>query len=140
MLRDSLVVGSAMKRDKKHSRQPRIVIASGDNGTWWLDRIQCMKHRIGLRWGLYRQPIDLLKKVPSMGTKVTSKLMMMLLCNWFLKGSRRWKFKYEGIDLQWIDVESTISTMTMLFDERNKIYMLDEDEYTTLNEFVAKSK
>jgi hypothetical protein len=50
----------------------------------------------------------------------------MVLLHWFRKVPGNLKFKYDGSDTQWIDLEAIISTMSMTFSARTNMYTLDQ--------------
>jgi hypothetical protein len=63
----SRAVGSAAKAAKSRSRMGRLCGSSSNHvvagpGTWWLGRVQKMRRKVGSRWGISRQPVDLLNK------------------------------------------------------------------------------
>jgi hypothetical protein len=63
----SRTVGSAAKASKSRSRMGRLggpssVPVAASSGTWWLGRVQKMKRKVGSRWGISRQPVDLLNR------------------------------------------------------------------------------
>ena len=70
-----------------------------------------MKRRLGTKWGVSRNPIDLMNR--STYKKGGSVPSMQVMLNWFSKGQRQNKFKYNAIDTQWIAVNSIISTATL---------------------------
>ncbi len=32
---------------------PTLVVASADEGTWWIGKIQKMKRKVGIKWGIF---------------------------------------------------------------------------------------
>jgi hypothetical protein len=68
------------------------------------------------------------KGVPAPTTQV--------LLNWFSKGPRQKKFKYNATNTQWIDVEAIISIGTMKLNATMGVYTITEDDRVTLDEFL----
>jgi hypothetical protein len=61
------VVESVAKAAKSRSRMGRLggpssVLVATSSSTWWLGRVQKMRCKVGSRWGISQQPIDLLNK------------------------------------------------------------------------------
>jgi hypothetical protein len=63
-----------------------------------------------------------------------------VLLHWFRKVPRNLKFKYDGSDIQWIDLEAIISTMSMTFSARTNIYTLDQTDAQSFDEFVSSER
>lgn len=74
------------------------------------------------------------------GKKVSSTPSIMVLLNWFTKSPGHLKYKYEGSDTQWIDIDSVISTVSMSFNMRTNVYTLDDTDAKSLDEFVCTDK
>jgi hypothetical protein len=53
---------------------------------------------VGTKWGICRNPVDLLKKPAGSSKKVPSNPTMMVLLNWFQKVPGHLKYKYNGSD------------------------------------------
>jgi hypothetical protein len=51
--------------------KPTLFCNVTNNGTWWLGKIQKIIKRVATRWGLSRQPIDLMNK-PNVLTRKAS--------------------------------------------------------------------
>jgi hypothetical protein len=60
----------------------------------------------------------------------------MVLLNWFNKSHGNIKFKYDLIDINWVDVDSIISNVIMNYEKEKNIYWLDCIDVPSLNEFV----
>jgi hypothetical protein len=73
-----------------------------------------MKHKVGSRRGISRQPVDLLNRDGGTSNSHGSTQIQVLL-NWFSKACVNLKFKYNVSNLQWIDVDSIISTVTLSY-------------------------
>jgi hypothetical protein len=98
----SRVVGLAAKAAKNRSRMGRLggpssVPVAASSGTWWLDRVQKMRRKVGSRWGISRQPIDLLNRGGGTSNSHGSTQIQVLL-NWFSKVRVKLKFKYDVSD------------------------------------------
>jgi hypothetical protein len=136
----SRAMGSAAKATKNHSHMGRLggphsVPVAASSGTWWLGRVQKMRHKVGSRWGISQQPIDLLNRGGGTSNSHGSTQIQVLL-NWFPKARVHLKFKYNGSDSQWIDVDSIISTITLSYCCVSAIYTLDQNNANSLNLFV----
>jgi hypothetical protein len=94
-----------------------------------------MRHKLGSRWGISRQPVDLLNRGGRTSTSHGSTQIQVLL-NWFSKARVNLKFKYDVSDSQWIDVDSIISTVTLSYCSVSAIYTLDQNDANSLNSFV----
>ncbi len=58
---------------------------------------------------------------PNVITKKTiGGLVIMVLLNWFSKSHGNFKFKYDVIDTNWVDVDFIISTITMNYEKEKK--------------------
>ncbi len=62
---------------------------------------------------------------------------MMVLLSWFNKSCDNFKFKYDVIDIKWVDIDSIIFTITMNYEKEKYIYQLDCHDATSLDEFVT---
>jgi len=60
----------------------------------------------------------------------------MVLLNWFNKSHGNIKFKYDLIDINWVDVDSIISNVIMNYEKEKNIHWLDCIDVPSLNEFV----
>jgi hypothetical protein len=133
-------VGSAAKAAKSRSRMGRLggpnsILVAASSDIWWLGRVQKMRGKVGSRWGISRQPIDLLNRGGGTSNSDGSTQIQVLL-NWFSKARVNLKFKYDVNDLQWIDVDSIISTVTLSYCFVSAIYTLDQNDAYSLNLFV----
>jgi hypothetical protein len=136
----SHTMGSAAKAAKSRSRMGRLggpssVPVAASSGTWWLGRVQKMRRKVGSRWGISRQPVDLLNRGGGTSNSHGSTQIQVLL-NWFSKARMNLKFKYDVSDSQWIDVDSIISTVTLSYCSVSTIYTLDQNDANSLNLFV----
>jgi hypothetical protein len=72
---------------------PSSVPVAASSGTWWLGRVQKMRRKVGSRWGISRQPVDLLNR--GGGTSNThGSTQIQVLLNWFSKARVNLKFNY----------------------------------------------
>ena len=92
-------------------QDPNNVDVGLESGTWWIRRVQKMRHRVGTKWGVSQNYIDLMNS--SVGKKGGSSPVAQALLNWFSKGPESNKFKHNASNMQWIDVDSIISTVTL---------------------------
>lgn len=107
---------------------PASIVNGADEGMWWIGRIQKMRKKVVNRWGISRQPTDLLNK-PTTTT--------MVLLNYFSKFRGHLKFKYDVTDSKWIDIDSIISSVTLTFDRTQNVYTLNDVDAQALNDFVS---
>jgi hypothetical protein len=136
----SRALESAAKAAKSRSRMGRLggpnsILVAASSDIWWLGRVQKMRGKVGSRWGISRQPIDLLNRGGGTSNSDGSTQIQVLL-NWFSKARVNLKFKYDVNDLQWIDVDSIISTVTLSYCFVSAIYTLDQNDAYSLNLFV----
>lgn len=139
----SSAVKAAQRRGVRSSGRrgrPTPVSLGVDVGTWWLGRVQKIKRQCGKQWGNCRNPIDMMNRTCVKGKKVSSTPSIMVLLNWFTKSPGHLKYKYEGSDTQWIDIDSVISTVSMSFNMRTNVYTLDDTDAKSLDEFVRTDK
>jgi len=74
------------KHLSEHSRvgKPIWICNDTSNGTWWLGRVQRIRRIIKNRWGLSRQPIDLMK-FNVIVEKTIGGFDIMVLLHWYSK-------------------------------------------------------
>ncbi len=103
------------------ARKPTLVCNATNNGTWWLRKIPKFIKRVATRWGLSRQPIDLMDK-PNVLTRKASggAFVIMVLLNWLKKSKCNSKFKYDIIDNNWVDINLLIFIITMNFEKKKE--------------------
>jgi hypothetical protein len=136
----SRAVRSAAKAAKSRSRMGRLggsssVPVAASSGIWWLGRVQKMRRKVGSRWGISRQLVDLLTRGGGTSNSHGNTQIQVLL-NWFPKARVNLKFKYDVSDSQWIDVDSIISTVILSYCSVSAIYTLDQNDANSLNLFV----
>jgi hypothetical protein len=61
----------------------------------------------------------------------------MVFLNWFSKSRGNLKFKYDVIDINWVDVNFIISIVIMNYEKEKDIYWLDCINANSLDEFVT---
>jgi hypothetical protein len=66
-------------------------------------------------------------------------LDIMVLLNWFSKSHGNLKFMYDVFDINWVDVDSIISTITMNYKKERYIYWLNCIDANSLDEFVTNN-
>ncbi|KAL3681242.1 hypothetical protein R1sor_024198 [Riccia sorocarpa] len=102
----------------------------------WFGRVQKIRRKYNGKWGKTRSEIDLLDRpVPQPGEGS----ICQVLFNWYtsIVGSRP-KFRYEGTDLQWIDIESVISVVTMKVEnDIRPTWSLDVSDREKVDQFVS---
>ena len=92
-------VRAAQKRNRYSAKVGRPTAVSGgvDIGTWWLGRVQKIRRKLGTKWGLCRNPVDLFSQ-NTVGKKVSSSQNIQIMLNWFKSAPGRNKFKYDVTD------------------------------------------
>ena len=99
-----------------------------------------MRRKVGTRWGICRQPIDLqnrdVNKVKKAGTNRSG---FMVYLNYFRQVPGFYKFTYDHSDSIWVNVDTIICTVTMSFNAETEVFELDHVDADSLNEFVDKS-
>ena len=135
------IVGSKRGRGSKSKvGKPTPISNATEEGSWWLGRVQRIRRRVGTKWGLSRQPVDLMNK-PSVAARTASGgPVIMVLLNWFSKSTGNLKFKYDTSDTNWIDVGSIISTCTLAYEQSTNLYWLDHRDAESLDEFVGNKR
>jgi hypothetical protein len=129
------VAGRRGKR-KGAKAGPSNIYDGVDEGCWWLGRVQKMRKKVGNRWGICRQPFDLMNR--EVGRKSPTGPTKQVLLNWFSKTQGNSKFKYDHSDCKWVDVDAIISTVTLTYSPSQKVYTLNLEDAASLNEFVTK--
>jgi len=108
-----------LKHLSEHSRvgKPIRICNDTSNGTWWLGRVQRIRRIIKNRWGLSRQPIGLMK-FNVIVEKTIGGFVIMVLLNWYSKSHGNFKFNYDVIDTNWVDVNFIISIVMMNYEKK----------------------
>lgn len=136
----SSTVKAAAKRKRGRPCQsptPSCVLNEVNEGCWWLRWVHKIRRKVGTKWGLSWQPIDLQNFQVNLGKKNPSTLNLMVFMQWFRKHPDQMKFKYDHADCKWINVDTIIWTITVSYNSMSKIYTLDHVDATTLNEFFS---
>jgi hypothetical protein len=75
-------------------------------------------------------------------TTIANAVVVQVMLNWYSGGSSAGrgglKFKYNESDLQWVDLDTVISTVTLSYNSNRNLYSLDLDHAKSLNEFIDK--
>ncbi len=66
-----------------------------------------------IKWGLSKQPIDLMNNLNATTRKACGDLIIMVLLKWFSKSQGNFKFKYDTTNINWMDIDLIISIITM---------------------------
>jgi hypothetical protein len=64
-------LGLGHLNEHSKARKPTCIC----NGTWWLRRLQRIRIRVGNKWGLSKQPIDLMNKLNAIAKKQLGALL-----------------------------------------------------------------
>ena len=94
------------KRTRGRVATTASVAMTHDVGSYWIRRVQKMQWKVGSRWGILRQPANLLSKLSSNGQKIGSSCRIMIFLHWFFRASGSLKCKYDASNSKWIDVNS----------------------------------
>ncbi|KAL3683575.1 hypothetical protein R1sor_001597 [Riccia sorocarpa] len=102
----------------------------------WIGRVQKIRRKYNGRWGKTRSEIDLLDRPVVQAGDGPS---CQVLFNWYKPiNNSTVKFLYECTDLQWIDLETVITVVTMKI-ERNvrTVWHLDPNDRARIDEFMS---
>ncbi|KAL3681020.1 hypothetical protein R1sor_023976 [Riccia sorocarpa] len=105
----------------------------------WYGRVQKIRRKYNGKWGKTRSEIDLLDH-PNPGHGEGS--ICQVLFNWYtsMVGSKL-KYRYEGTDLQWIDLESVVTTVNMRVEHGlTTVWQLDASDKDKVDQFMASIK
>ena len=105
-----------------------------------MGRIQWIQHRVGTKWGILRQPLDLMNRPNTVAQKANREAMYMILYNWFSRSYGDRKLKYNCTNTNWVDVDSITSTISLVYKKVVDLYWLDADDASNLDEFVATKR
>jgi hypothetical protein len=70
-------------------------------------------HVSRIKWGLSKQPIDLMNNLNVTTRKASGDLIIMVLLKWFSKSQGNFKFNYDTTNINWMDINLIISIITM---------------------------
>jgi hypothetical protein len=132
---------STMRATRTRTKGRPATINSGlSNGMFYIGRVQKMRIKVGNKWGICRQPIDLMKRAVQNGNRGSILPSAMVYLHWFQKHPGHNKYRYVESDCIWIDVDAIISTVSLSYSAASKIYTLDEVDANSLAEFVSNQR
>lgn len=132
---------SALTAARKRKRgRPAVVNSGANKGIFYIGRVQKMRMKVGNKWGICRQPIDLMKRAVQNGNRGSVTPTAMVYFHWFKKVGGRNKYKYDESDCLWVDIDAVISTVSLSYANNTKIYTLDEVDANSLKEFIDNHK
>ncbi|KAL2644063.1 hypothetical protein R1flu_011650 [Riccia fluitans] len=108
----------------------------GQTNQVWFGRVQKIRMKYNGKWGKSRSEIDLLDRPVAQGSEGCC---CQVLFNWYspIPGSRV-KFTYDNTDLQWIDLESVITIVSLKMERSVRVlWILDSNDRGRVDEFVA---
>ncbi|KAL2609054.1 hypothetical protein R1flu_027627 [Riccia fluitans] len=108
----------------------------GQTNQVWFGRVQKIRMKYNGKWGKSRSEIDLLDRPVAQGNEGCC---CQVLFNWYspIAGSRV-KFTFDNIDLQWIDLESVITIVSLKMERSVRVlWILDSNDIGRIDEFVA---
>jgi len=79
--------------------------------------VQEIRKIVGNRWGFSRKAIDLMNKPNVEANNIIGGLIIMVLLNWFSKSHENLKFKNDVININRVDIDSIISTITTIYEK-----------------------
>ena len=132
---------AAQRRSRQNSQRTRvpIVVSSGAKSvSSWIGRVQKIRRSYGTKWGISRNPIDLLNRATTTRKKVSGSPIVQVMFNWFSKGPGHNKYNYDVTGTQWIDVDCIISSVALTFDSRHNVYCLADQDKQVLDDFISK--
>ncbi|KAL2631802.1 hypothetical protein R1flu_016488 [Riccia fluitans] len=108
----------------------------GEMNKVWFGRVQKIRMKYNGKWGKSRNEINLLDRPMAQGNEGCC---CHMLFNWYSPIARsRVKFTYNNIDLQWIDLESVITIVSLKMERTVHImWILDSNDIGRVDEFVA---
>jgi hypothetical protein len=145
--RSSTMVSSTMKAaTRRHSRSrdgqcgvPSSCLQGVDKGSWWVGRVQGLRRKVGAGWRGVSQPVDLLTRSGNIGKKSNSNSIIEVQMNWFNKAPGRHKFKYDHSNRKWVDIDIVITTVTLSYQKKEKLYIVNAEDAYALDNFVSKN-
>ncbi|KAL3687171.1 hypothetical protein R1sor_013480 [Riccia sorocarpa] len=102
----------------------------------WIGRVQKIRRKYNGKWGKTRSEIDLLDRPVVQAGEDCS---CQVLFNWYKPlNNSTIKYLYECTDLQWIDLESVITVVTMKVEQNvRSVWHLDPNDRVRIDEFMA---
>lgn len=141
-----MVSSSVKTAAKTHSRSrdgqcgvPSNCLQGVDKGSWWVGRVQRLRGKVGAGWRGVSQPVDLLTRSGNIGKKSNSNPIIEVQMNWFNKAPGRHKFKYNHSDPKWVDIDNVITIVTLSYQKKDKLYILNPEDAAALDDFVSKN-
>lgn len=126
------LAAAAAKKGK--GRGKRVVVY---NKEYWLGRIVMIRRKYGSQWGRCRTPIDLMDRPrPPSGSTAS---ICQIMCNWYKPTSRaKTQFTYNTTDLQWIDIDNVIASVTLSMRQGiGRTYVLHDQDKEALERYLA---
>ena len=108
-----------------------------EEGSWWVGWVQRIRRRKGRGFGILKHPIDLMNLPLSTGKKGASESGIQIYLNYYSRGPGRLKFRYDLSDSNWVDVESIISSVALMYNSATKMYNLDSKDTSSFDSFVS---
>ncbi|KAL2651539.1 hypothetical protein R1flu_019667 [Riccia fluitans] len=108
----------------------------GQTNQVWFGRVQKIRMKYNGKWGKSRSEINLLDRPMA---QANEGCYCQVLFNWYspIVGSRV-KFMYDNTDLQWIDLESVITIVSLKMERTVRVmWILDNNDRGWVDEFVA---
>ncbi|KAL3701344.1 hypothetical protein R1sor_019366 [Riccia sorocarpa] len=135
MYKASLVNGLISSRSCR-GRQGQKQRRDGQAKQVWFGRVQKIRRKYNGKWAKSRSEIDLLDRPVA---QAGEGCCCQVLFNWYnpVAGSKI-KFMYDNTDLQWIDLESVITVVSMKMERTIRVlWTLDNNDRARINEFIA---
>ena len=112
----------ARKQTRSRVATTASVATTKDIRSYWIGR------KVGSKWGISQQHVKLSNKTSSNGRKIGSSCIIMVLLYSTSRGKGSLKYKYDALDSKWIDINSTVSTVTMTYQPSSKLYASDSND------------
>ncbi|KAL3695521.1 hypothetical protein R1sor_009597 [Riccia sorocarpa] len=102
----------------------------------WIGHVQKIRRKYNGKWGKTRSEIDLLDRPVVQAGEGCS---CQVLFTWYKPlNNSTVKYLYECTDLQWIDLESVITVVTMKVEQNvRSVWHLDPNDRVRIDEFMA---
>ncbi|KAL3692524.1 hypothetical protein R1sor_006175 [Riccia sorocarpa] len=126
------LISSRSCRGRQSQKQRR----DGQAKQVWFGRVQKIRRKYNGKWAKSRSEIDLLDRPVA---QAGEGCCCQVLFNWYtpVAGSKI-KFTYDNTDLQWIDLESVITVVSMKMERTIRVlWTLDNNDRARINEFIA---
>ncbi|KAL2642490.1 hypothetical protein R1flu_010077 [Riccia fluitans] len=108
----------------------------GQTNQVWFGRVQKIRMKYNGKWGKSRSEIDLLDRPVAQSSEGCC---CQVLFNWYSPIPRsRIKFTYDNTQLQWIDLESVITIVSLKMERSVRVlWILDSKDKGRVDEFVT---